>query len=54
MTPLNIIAGMIDRDKKKAEETVRLKENYNRFRGSVEVKECQAESLKNQSQHHRQ
>lgn len=35
MTPIRIIAGMIDREKKKAEATKRLKENYGRFMPKV-------------------
>ena len=35
MTPLKIIAGMIEREKQKAEGAKRLKENYARFMPKV-------------------
>lgn len=35
MTPLKAIACMIDRDKHKAEQARKLKENYSRFRAKV-------------------
>ena len=35
MTPLKIIAGMIEREKQKAEAAKRLKENYGRFMPKV-------------------
>ena len=35
MTPLKAIVCMIDRDKHKAEQARKLKENYSRFRAKV-------------------
>ena len=35
MTPLRIIAGMIEREKQKEEAAKRLKENYGRFMPKV-------------------
>ena len=35
MTPLKAIAYTIDRDKHKADDAKRLKENYSRFRAKV-------------------